>query len=193
MLSDQIIDTLKELKFRDDALKVFNSIVKDHNAKADLLISPNKFQPESRYKKPFGLALEVAEEAIDQVKELITDSLPDMYQHYEVEDRKPVIAVIRPTDPYEILRIMGTNAEEKHDLDTGTILARLRRWEGEYGGLELLGAGVNWIKFKIAKIPGELRDFVNEILEFAPATATEEEIRELEENIKEHQTVTIRW
>lgn len=190
MLEKDVLEKLEELKFGKTVLPLLNELAKIHEHY--LLISPNKYQPESRLDKPFGVTYKINIEIHQEVDNRLSEELPSNYNHYEVDsdDGMIHIAVVRPTDKYELIRIMGTNSEQKHDLDTGTLLARLRRWEEEYG-LHLKGAGVDWIKMKVERIPGELRDFVKEILSFAPET--KHEINELEDRIKSNQPIVISW
>lgn len=193
MLSQDIKDVLIEIKFRENVFPHLDEVAAQHEAQ--LFVSKNEFQPDSRLDKPFGVKFIIDHESLPPIKQKFNEVLPDMYSIYEIHhtDDHVHLVVIRPTDKYEILRIMGTNAEDKHDLDTGTILARMRRWDGEVE-LELDGVGVNWIKFKLNRIPGELRDFVKEVVDFAPATLEEDqEIQHLEERLRSNNLLLIRW
>lgn len=193
MLSEDIKKILEEqLKFRAGVFEVLDELAQKHSY--NLFVSQNKFQPESRLGKPFGIVFNIAHTDLVDAKGLLKEKLPNIYNHYEIQHADDVVtvAIIRPTDKFEIIRIQGTNSEEKHDLDTGTLLARLRRWEAEHG-LELHGAGENWVKFELASIPGELREFVQELTTFAPGTLEIGDIRDIEKQLRESRIIRISW
>jgi hypothetical protein len=191
MLSNDIKEILLGIKFREDVFTLLDELAADFPV--SLLISPNKFQPDSRLNKPFGLKFQVTAKRLPEVKDKLTQ-LPEIYRVYHISEGEDQVdlVIIRPTDKYELLRIMGTNSETKHDLDTGTLLARLRRWEEEYG-LELMGAGENWVKIEIGNTPERIREFAKEVMTFAPSTVTEGELARLEEAIRTEKVIVLRW
>jgi hypothetical protein len=192
MLTEEVKTTLEGIKFRPDVFVLLDQLAAQHDHK--IFISQNSFQPTSRLNKPFGIIFHVEHGKLTDAVVLLKETLPSVYTFYEIDrtDQHVHIAIIRPTDKYEILRIMGTNAEDKYDLDTGTLLARMRKWEEEYG-LDILGAGNNWIEFSLQRIPGELREFVEEMIAFAPGTLSSEDIKSIEQKLKSNQPVRISW
>lgn len=190
MLSDETKATLEGIKFRPDMFTWLDELAQKHET--ELLISPNSFQKESRLNKPFGLVYLVHPDNVTEVLETLKSKLPSNYNTYILSDQngKSRIAVVRPTDKYELLRIMGTNAEDPHGIDTGTLVARLRRWEGDIG-VEIIGAGPDWVKFRIERIPGNLREFVLEVKDFAPATF--EDVREFEQSVHQNREIHLLW
>jgi hypothetical protein len=192
MLAPEIKTTLTEIKFRPEIFDLLDQLSDKYATR--ILISQNKFQKDSRLGKPFGLVMKVKKSDLEQIKIEVLSKVPQAFRVYELggNTKQVDMAIVRPTDKYELLRIMGTNAEETHDLDTGTLVAKLRRWEEEHG-LEILGATENWVKMQIEKIPGNLREFVEEITAFAPGTLTGTNLREFELQVQQTKIIELSW
>lgn len=76
------------------------------------------------------------------------------------------VAVIQGTDPYDILRFMGTE-DVNGDKTTDDIIATLRQWEAEHP-FRVQGAGRDWVECRFRKNPADMLAFARQVIAFAP-------------------------
>jgi hypothetical protein len=84
----------------------------------------------------------------------------------ELGDRAGSIAVIRGSDPYDILRTMRT-ADINGDKTTDDVIAQLMAWEQRYP-FNILGANDDWVLTKFRQSPKDMLAFAREVIAFAP-------------------------
>src|SRR5215207_2437754 len=83
MLPNDIKEILLGIKFREDVFTLLDELAADFPA--TLLISPNKFQPDSRLNKPFGLKYQIDSNRLAEAKEKLA-KLPDIYRVYHINE-----------------------------------------------------------------------------------------------------------
>jgi len=76
------------------------------------------------------------------------------------------IAVLDDSDPYEYLRIVRINGIN-YDIDHPEVIERYRRWDDLYG-LNLIGAGMDWLHAEFTTPPSDWNAFAREVYEFCP-------------------------
>ena len=76
------------------------------------------------------------------------------------------LAAIRGTDPYDILRLVGTE-DVNGDRTTENIIAVLREWESRYP-FQITGAGRDWVECRLRKNPDDMLAFAREVIRLAP-------------------------
>jgi Domain of unknown function (DUF4253) len=81
-------------------------------------------------------------------------------------DRPATVAVIRGSDPYDILRTMRT-ADINGDKTTDDVIAHLKVWEQRYP-FNIWGANHDWVLAKFRKMPDDRLAFAREVIAFAP-------------------------
>ncbi|MGH7537403.1 MAG: hypothetical protein ACREMF_02100 [Gemmatimonadales bacterium] len=62
--------------------------------------------------------------------------------HFGIEGQLDQLSVLRETDPYSTLRVMGTNGWN-YGISPDSIIVRLQRWDAAFG-LDLQGVGYLW-------------------------------------------------
>ena len=82
---------------------------------------------------------------------------PDVRLILQVRDDSAGIGVIRSSDPYDILRTMGTAAASL-GLPTEALIARLQEWEARHQSV-VFGADLDWVTLEFAAIPRDLASF----------------------------------
>jgi hypothetical protein len=83
-----------------------------------------------------------------------------------VPDPPATVAVIRGTDQYDILRLVGTE-DVNGGQSTDDIIAHLRGWEARYP-FRITGAGLDWVESRFRKNPPDMLAFAQEVIAFAP-------------------------
>jgi hypothetical protein len=76
------------------------------------------------------------------------------------------LAIIRGTDPYDILTIMHTNGEND-DVSHEDVVDKLKEW-GKRCPFEIVGAENEWVEIEFRIMPRDLKAFVEEVYEFSP-------------------------
>ncbi len=102
------------------------------------------------------------------------------------------VSVIRAKDPFEPLRVMGT-AGPAYELSTQRVLAKLRDWDRRYG-VQLIGAGHDWVEVRLQRLPERMRRFAVEVYEFCPDVVSDvESIDRLGEELQLTRTLLLSW
>lgn len=102
------------------------------------------------------------------------------------------VTVIRAKDPLEPLRVMGT-AGPTYELGPQRVLAKLRDWDRRYG-VQLIGAGHDWVEVRLQRLPERMRSFAVEVYEFCPDVVSDvESIDRLGEELQLTRTLHLAW
>ena len=102
------------------------------------------------------------------------------------------VSVIRAKDPFEPLRVMGT-AGPTYELGPQRVLAKLRDWDRRYG-VQLIGAGHDWVELRLQRLPERMRRFVVEVYEFCPDVVSDvESIDRLGEELQLTRILHLAW
>jgi hypothetical protein len=118
-----------------------------------------------------GLALmtkpEGAEVALDRVRAQLAGSTYGAWINDKSFGTGPdQIALLKTRDQFAFLAIARTDGIN-FDLDHAKVAARYREWAAQYG-LELRGAGVDWLEANITKPPANWLAFATEVYAFCP-------------------------
>jgi hypothetical protein len=102
------------------------------------------------------------------------------------------VSVIRAKDPFDALRVMGTGGPA-YELSPPRVLAKLRDWDRRYG-VQLIGAGHDWVEVRLQRLPERLRRFAVEVVEFCPDVVGDvESVDRLAEELQLTRTLHLAW
>lgn len=87
-------------------------------------------------------------------------------QNFGIEKDPDVMAILKTTDKYEVLRSVGTNGIN-YDIDTDSLITIIRDLDSRYT-LSLLGAGGDWCEFRIGKTPADWMALARETYKACP-------------------------
>lgn len=76
------------------------------------------------------------------------------------------IAVLADPDPWEYLKILKINGIN-YDVEHEDVIRRLRDWDSLYG-LNIVGAGMDWLFAEFDNPPNDWAAFAEEVYEFCP-------------------------
>ena len=76
------------------------------------------------------------------------------------------VAILADTNPYAYLEIVKTNGVN-YDVEHADVIERLQDWDEMYG-LQLTGAGMDWLLAEFARPPQDWNAFAQEVYEFCP-------------------------
>jgi Domain of unknown function (DUF4253) len=102
------------------------------------------------------------------------------------------VTVVR-VDDYDYLDIARTNGNN-YGIDHTKVVERYRKWDRKYG-LNLVGAGPDWLEAEFTHSPANWNRFAQEVYEFCPDVVTQgtESVSELAKEMKESNTVYLWW
>ena len=103
------------------------------------------------------------------------------------------IALLKTTDPYEVLQTMGT-AGVNYGHDTGDVIRRLKDWAKQFEW-ELEGAGFDWLQLHLQTLPVDPVKFAQELYKFSPDIEDLGGVsaEEFADEIAESRTVILWW
>lgn len=78
------------------------------------------------------------------------------------------IAILRTSDPYDILRIRRSNGGN-YDVSTDDVITRLKEWETRCK-FEIVGAASAWVAVQFVTLPENVCTFAEEVYRFCPDT-----------------------
>ncbi|MGH9748892.1 MAG: DUF4253 domain-containing protein [Candidatus Polarisedimenticolia bacterium] len=87
-------------------------------------------------------------------------------RQYGIGGAADQVSVLRTTDPFDPLRAVGTNGAN-YDIGTDAVIERLKKWDAEFG-LDLHGAGFDWVDGTFRRPPADMPGFAREVFEFCP-------------------------
>jgi hypothetical protein len=113
-------------------------------------------------------------------------------RRYGIGRQPDDVSVIRAKDRFEPLRVMGTGGPA-YDLSPPRVLAKLRDWDRRYG-VQLIGAGHDWVEVRLQRLPERLRRFAVEVVEFCPDVVGDvESVDRLGEELQLTRTLHLAW
>jgi hypothetical protein len=113
-------------------------------------------------------------------------------RRHGIDQQPDEVSVVRSNDPLEPLRIMNTSGPNYH-LSARRVMAKLRAWDRRYG-LQLIGAGHDWVEARLKKLPADLRAFAVEVYEFCPDAVSEvQSVDRLMAELQLTRTLYLRW
>ena len=105
--------------------------------------------------------------ALDSVRATLANTAYGAWINDDGFGRSPdKIAIMKTHDQFVYLGVAHTDGIN-WDLDHAAVAARYREWANLYG-LELRGAGLDWLSARISKPPKDWTAFAREVYEFCP-------------------------
>lgn len=103
------------------------------------------------------------------------------------------ITLFQSTDPYDILRMRGTNAVN-FDLYTNDIIAKLKEWNHRLD-FRIAAAGFDSVGIVLEDLPQDVEAFAKEVFEFCPDTVEQGagSLKELVKVIKTTRNIWMWW
>jgi hypothetical protein len=99
-----------------------------------------------------------------------------------IDQHQATVAVIKGTDPYDILRIMRT-CDVNGDKTNEAVIAKLKDWDQRFP-FNIRGAGYDWIEATFRKMPSDIAAFANEVVAFNPDVYGQGDWEDMEEFVK---------
>ena len=119
-----------------------------------------------------SLQVDAAAEIPAAVLERVDDLMDPALTRGTSSRERPANGTAHPiADPYTVLLDEGTNGAN-YDLDTASILERLRTWEEEVS-FEVLEIGPANVTLRFESLPDDLESFAAEAYEFCPDLASD--------------------
>ena len=87
-------------------------------------------------------------------------------QNFGISGQPDNVSVLRTSDPYEAMRVMGTNGDN-YGIGTERVIARLKKWDAAHG-LRFHGIGFDWLEAEFKRQPNDMLSFAKEVYEFCP-------------------------
>jgi hypothetical protein len=87
-------------------------------------------------------------------------------QNFGIKGQPDHVSILRGTDPYALLHVMGTNGWN-YNISPDSIIVRLQRWDAAFG-LDLQGVGFDWLEAEFGRLPPDMLAFAREVYEFCP-------------------------
>lgn len=101
---------------------------------------------------------------------------PKSYQAFIVDINDGIkadkLAVIKGSDPYDILRIMRTNGEGE-DISHEDVIEKLKEW-GKCWPFDIIGAENDWVEIEFRVLPKDVHAFAEDVYDFAPSVVDED-------------------
>jgi hypothetical protein len=145
-----------------------------------------------------GIVATVIRSQSDQVLWSLRKRLkPRKYMVFLIESvnalKTDKIAIIKGTDPYDILTIMNTNGDAD-DVSHEEVVDTLKQWEKRCP-FEIVGAENDWVEIEFRVMPRDLKAFAEEVYEFSPDVVGEgtANITRLIEEINETKRLMLWW
>jgi len=86
--------------------------------------------------------------------------------HFNIGHRPDVIAVLKTTDKYAILKQVRTDGIN-YGIDNDSVISLIKGFDSKYS-LDLIGAGGDWCEFTISKDPFDWLDLAREVYKVCP-------------------------
>jgi hypothetical protein len=167
-----------------DSLKIDQSVITDLREHTDAALEPFHYSL-SRQINSDGTEIEldpihlpglVFDAPANHTTELL-DKLYDKYkskgysifvvdQNFGIDDKPDVMAILKTTDKFEILKAIKTDGIN-YDIDNDSLVQLIGSFDHKYS-LDLIGASGDWCEFKITKDPSDWMAFANEVYAVCP-------------------------
>jgi hypothetical protein len=103
------------------------------------------------------------------------------------------VAILKTRDQYAYLALARTDGIN-FDLTHSQVVERYRDWQVKYG-LELEGAGLDWLSARITKPPADWDEFAAEVYRFCPDVVDQGtgDVKTLASEMRRHSTLFLWW
>ncbi|WP_346352974.1 DUF4253 domain-containing protein [Azotosporobacter soli] len=88
------------------------------------------------------------------------------YSSLSFKDSPERICIIKSQDPYDIIRVMGTDGTN-YDINNEQIIKKLKEWDERYG-IIIKGADGDWVDVQFKVMPSDMKKFAEEVYVFCP-------------------------
>ena len=109
------------------------------------------------------------------------------------DDGKRVPLDLKAGDQFEIARLQWTNGIS-FNIDNAAVVEKLQEWDKRFG-LDLVGAGFDWVEAEFVNLPEDMSAFAKEVYEFCPDSVDQGagSVQALAEDMKRANTVYLWW
>jgi hypothetical protein len=114
-------------------------------------------------------------------------------RNYGIKGRPDSVSLLKTSDPYDMLRTMGTNGWN-YEISPEMVIARLKKWDAAFG-LTLSGVGFDWVQARFQRRPANMLEFAKEVYAFC-ADVVEQgtgTVEALAEEMKRTNTLFLWW
>jgi hypothetical protein len=87
-------------------------------------------------------------------------------RNYGIKGAPDHVSLLKTSDPYDMLRTMGTNGWN-YDISPEMVIARLKKWDAEFG-LVLSGVSFDWVQAQFKHQPANMLEYAKEVYAFCP-------------------------
>jgi hypothetical protein len=114
-------------------------------------------------------------------------------RNYGIKGAPDNVSLLKTSDPYDMLRTMGTNGWN-YDISPDMVIARLKKWDAEFG-LVLSGVGFDWMEAQFKRQPANMLEYANEVYAFCPDVVDQgtETVEALAKEMKRTNTLFLWW
>jgi hypothetical protein len=87
-------------------------------------------------------------------------------ENFGIKGAPDQVSLLKASDPYDMLRTMGTNGWNYH-ISPDMVIARLKEWDARFG-ITLHGVGFDWLEFQFKHRPESMLEYAQEVYRFCP-------------------------
>lgn len=87
-------------------------------------------------------------------------------EHFGIKGIPDNISILKTSDSYDMLRVMGTNGWN-YNISPDAVIARLKEWDSKFG-IVLYGVGFDWVEAEFKHQPEDMPGFAKEVYSFCP-------------------------
>lgn len=118
------------------------------------------------------------------------------YENPEIEGSREVldIAIIKANDPYEIVKLIGTDGQNYNKITNDVLISNLKKWE-KFTTFRIRVVDSDYIEAEILKLPSDIDKFAKKIFKLAPDTVHQGSgtLKKLSEEIKKEKFFWLWW
>jgi hypothetical protein len=114
-------------------------------------------------------------------------------RNYRIKGAPDRVSLLKTSDPYDALRVMGTNGWN-YDISPEMVIARLKAWDARFG-LVLHGVGFDWLEARLQRQPDNMLEFAKEVYAFCPDVVDQgtETVEALAKDMRGTNTLFLWW
>ncbi len=114
-------------------------------------------------------------------------------RNYGIKGAPDNVSLLKASDPYDMLRTMGTNGWN-YDISPDMVIAHLKKWDAEFG-LVLSGVGFDWVEAQFKRQPANMLEYAKEVYAFCPDVVEQgtETVENLAKEMKRTNTLFLWW
>lgn len=143
----------------------------------------------------FDVPQEKASAAVDRLRKIAGHGffICISERHFGYDGAPDNVSVLKASDPYEMLRVMGTNGTN-YDISTDQVINRIKQWDKKFG-VTLKGVGFDWVEMEFKQQPADMMAFAQEVYKFCPDVVDQGtgNVQVLAKEMKDSNTVYLWW